>query len=137
MFIICLLSSVIITSAQQPVKKTKPHRDTLQYSAAAVTVTATRQPEYNLEVPLATTVVPREQFELNRNYGLDEALSLVPGILVQSRTGNHDVRVLVRGFGARGAGNVPMLARHAVFVSISMVFLKRNPMDAPPSTCST
>lgn len=104
MFIICLLSSVIITSAQQPVKKTKPHRDTLQYSAAAVTVTATRQPEYNLEVPLATTVVPREQFELNRNYGLDEALSLVPGILVQSRTGNHDVRVLVRGFGARGAG---------------------------------
>ncbi|MCX7929957.1 MAG: TonB-dependent receptor [Chlorobi bacterium] len=85
-------------------KKPSAARDTLQYNATAVTVVATRQPEYNLEVPLATTVVPREQFSLNRNYGLDEALSLVPGALVQSRTGNHDVRVLIRGFGARGAG---------------------------------
>ncbi len=91
-------------ASAQPVLTAKKSRDTLQYNAAAVTVVATRQAQYNLEVPLATTVVPREQFQLNRNYGLDEALSLVPGVLVQSRTGNHDVRVLIRGFGARGAG---------------------------------
>ncbi|MFM8178358.1 MAG: TonB-dependent receptor domain-containing protein, partial [Candidatus Kapaibacterium sp.] len=35
---------------------------------------------------------------------LDEALSAVPGALVQSRSGNQDVRVTIRGFGARGAG---------------------------------
>jgi len=98
------LCCAVLAAAQQSPKKKSPVRDTLQYNASAVPVVATRQPEYNLEVPLATTVVPREQFQLNRNYGLDEALSLVPGALVQSRTGNHDVRVLVRGFGARGAG---------------------------------
>ena len=103
--IIAIVCCVCVLAAQQRVpKKTIPERDTLQYNASAVTVVAMRQPEYNLEVPLATTVVPREQFQLNRNYGLDEALSLVPGALVQSRTGNHDVRVLIRGFGARGAG---------------------------------
>lgn len=101
---ILLLCCAVLAVAQQSLNKQSPMRDTLQYNASAVTVVAMRQAEYNLEVPLAITVVPREQFALNRNYGLDEALSLVPGALVQSRTGNHDVRVLVRGFGARGAG---------------------------------
>lgn len=100
---VMILASLLVASAQT-VSQRSMARDTLKYNAAAVTVVATRQPELNLEVPLATTVVPREQFQLNRNYGLDEALSLVPGALVQSRTGNHDVRVLIRGFGARGAG---------------------------------
>ncbi|MDW8271996.1 MAG: TonB-dependent receptor [Bacteroidota bacterium] len=104
LIVMLMACCTMIASGQQALKKSSTSRDTLQYNAAAVTVVATRQPEYNLEVPLATTVLPREQFELNRNYGLDEALSLVPGALVQSRTGNHDVRVLIRGFGARGAG---------------------------------
>jgi iron complex outermembrane receptor protein len=69
-----------------------------------VTITAMRQSERILEVPLAVTVVPKELFQSTRGFGLDEALSLVPGALVQSRTGNQDVRVLIRGFGARGAG---------------------------------
>ncbi|MCS6809497.1 MAG: TonB-dependent receptor plug domain-containing protein, partial [Bacteroidota bacterium] len=69
-----------------------------------VTVTALRQPEKALDVPLAVTIVPKHRFEYSRGFGLDEALSLVSGVLVQSRTGNQDVRVMIRGFGARGAG---------------------------------
>jgi len=69
-----------------------------------ITVTAMRQAERQLEVPLAVTLVPKEEFMNSRGFGFDEALSLVPGVLVQSRTGNQDVRVMVRGFGARGAG---------------------------------
>jgi iron complex outermembrane receptor protein len=72
--------------------------------ADEITVTALRQPEKALEVPLAVTVIPKSLFENSRGFGLDEALSLVPGALVQSRTGNQDVRVMIRGFGARGAG---------------------------------
>jgi len=105
MRILCVLmiSGAVVATAQTSLLR-NTRGDTAHYNATAVTVVATRQAEYNLEVPLATTVVPREQFQLNRNYGLDEALSLVPGALVQSRAGNHDVRVLIRGFGARGAG---------------------------------
>ncbi|MFN8368090.1 MAG: TonB-dependent receptor [Candidatus Kapaibacterium sp.] len=88
------------TTSQLPTIK----RDTIVYNTNPITVIANRQTTLNLDVPLAVTVVPQEQLRNNRGYGLDEALSLVPGALVQSRTGNHDVRVLIRGFGARGAG---------------------------------
>ncbi len=39
-----------------------------------------------------------------KGYGLNEILSNVPGVLAQSRYGNQDVRLTIRGFGARGAG---------------------------------
>ncbi len=84
----------------------KPVSDTAKVmkSFSPVTVVATRAPQTVQNVPLAVTVVPQEQYKNNRGYGLDEALTLVPGALVQSRSGNQDVRVMIRGFGARGAG---------------------------------
>jgi iron complex outermembrane receptor protein len=69
-----------------------------------VIVTAQRKPERSLDVPLAVSVVPKSLFENTRGLGLDEALALVPGALAQSRSGNQDVRITIRGFGARGAG---------------------------------
>lgn len=53
---------------------------------------------------MAITVVPPRLFSASRSTGLDEALTLVPGAVVQSRSGGTDVRVQIRGFGARGAG---------------------------------
>jgi iron complex outermembrane recepter protein len=70
-----------------------------------VTVTAGRHQQDLFAVPLAVTQVrPRERFGA-RGYGLDEALTLVPGVLAQSRYGSTDVRLVIRGFGARGAGD--------------------------------
>lgn len=86
-------------SAQPDSEKTVP-RVTLEETI----VTALRQPETALVTPLAVTVVSNERLAASRGFGLDEALSLVPGVLAQSRTGNQDVRVMIRGFGARGAG---------------------------------
>jgi len=64
--------------------------------------TALRQPEAALETALAMTVNQQERLSSARGFGVDEALALVPGVLTQSRTGNQDVRVMIRGFGARG-----------------------------------
>ena len=50
-------------------------------------------------------MIDAEQLHRTRGYGLDEALTLVPGVLAQSRYGNSDVRIVIRGFGARGAGD--------------------------------
>ncbi|MFM2133648.1 MAG: hypothetical protein RL156_929 [Bacteroidota bacterium] len=69
-----------------------------------VTVTAARTGIQRLTVPAAVSVIPATTFETARGYGLDEVLSVVPGALVQSRNGNQDVRISIRGFGARGAG---------------------------------
>lgn len=70
-----------------------------------LSVTATRAPVSIFDVPLAVTLVGGEQLRAKRGVGLDEALSLVPGVLAQSRTGGGDVRLTIRGFGARGAGD--------------------------------
>jgi iron complex outermembrane receptor protein len=78
-------------------------RDT--FALPPVTVVATRHRQDVFAVPLAVTQVrPRELFGA-RGYGLDEALALVPGVLAQSRYGTSDVRLVIRGFGARGAGD--------------------------------
>ncbi|MBK7987755.1 MAG: Plug domain-containing protein [Ignavibacteria bacterium] len=98
---LCCLTSV---SAQTKKTSTKDSTTIREISTQEVVVTATRQKEINLEVPLAITVVPQKILENARGYGLDEVLSLVPGALVQSRSGNQDVRVTIRGFGAPGAG---------------------------------
>ncbi len=56
-------------------------------------------------MPLAvSTIHPTDMFG-RIGYGLDDALSLVPGVLAQSRSGNQDIRLVIRGFGARGAGD--------------------------------
>ena len=70
-----------------------------------LSVTASRAPVSIFDVPLAVTLVGAEALRLRRGVGLDEALSFVPGVLAQSRSGGGDVRISIRGFGSRGAGD--------------------------------
>jgi iron complex outermembrane receptor protein len=79
--------------------------DTLRYQMEQVTISATRYPENILEVPYAITIIPHTDLINIKGYGLDEALVKVPGVLSQSRSGSQDVRIVIRGFGARGAGD--------------------------------
>ncbi len=78
--------------------------DSVRYELKPVIVTATRISESWLKVPLATSVIESKDLRRFRGYGLDEAISNIPGVMVQSRYGNQDVRLTIRGFGARGAG---------------------------------
>lgn len=89
--------------AQQPVRDTT-RRDTVR-TLPGVTVTATRTPARVLTTPLAVTQVRTEALRGTSGYGLDDALAQVPGVLAQSRYGTSDVRLVIRGFGARGAGD--------------------------------
>jgi iron complex outermembrane receptor protein len=70
-----------------------------------VTITATRQLASLFAVPLAVTQLTKPDLFGAKGYGLDEALVLVPGVVAQSRYGNQDVRIAIRGYGARGAGD--------------------------------
>lgn len=79
--------------------------DTVLYRLPEVTVTATRTPARILDVPLAVTVVGRREMEDAAGNRVDQALRTVPGVLAQSRSGGSDVRIVIRGFGARGAGD--------------------------------
>jgi len=96
----CFIASTIALFAQ----KDSTSKDTTVYTAPNVVVTSVRTEENILEAPLAITVVPEQILQSQRGFGMEDALSLVPGVLAQSRTGNADARIQVRGFGARGAG---------------------------------
>ena len=80
-------------------------KDSLYYEMNQVTVTATRYAESIIEVPYAVTIKTKDDFDNIKGNGLDEVLTSVPGVLSQSRNGNQDVRIVIRGFGARGSGD--------------------------------
>lgn len=83
----------------------RPTADTVRTRLPTVTVKAARASQSTFAVPLAVTVVGRERLENRRGYSLDEALQDVPGVIAQSRSGGSDIRLSIRGFGARGAGD--------------------------------
>jgi iron complex outermembrane receptor protein len=70
-----------------------------------VTVTATRSPTSVLTTPLAVSKLTATTLRGVSGFGLDEALARVPGVIAQSRYGTGDIRLMIRGFGARGAGD--------------------------------
>ena len=91
--------------SQAQTKKKSGETDTIKVQLTPVTVTATRYPENILEIPYAVSILTKEQLLNSMGYGFDEVLQTVPGVLAQSRSGNQDIRIVIRGFGARGAGD--------------------------------
>jgi iron complex outermembrane receptor protein len=94
-----LLVSLLVQDPTNP-SDTLPLRVDLE----AITVTATRAREALLNVPAAVRVIELSSGTALRGYGLEEVLAGTPGLWVGSRSGNHDIRLVIRGFGARGAG---------------------------------
>ncbi len=78
--------------------------DTLVVPMREIVVTGSRMRESLLRTPAAVSVVERSSFANGRAIGLDDLLTGVPGVLVQSRGGSQDVRITIRGYGARGNG---------------------------------
>ncbi|HEX2721274.1 MAG TPA: TonB-dependent receptor [Gemmatimonadaceae bacterium] len=79
--------------------------DTAGVRLPPVTVTATRHATSIFAAPLAVTVIGKKELETKRGYSLADAVSAVPGVFAQSRYGTSDIRLTIRGFGARGAGD--------------------------------
>lgn len=71
------------------------------YTIDEVVVTGTRSPRKILDVPYPVERVPVTDFSFDRKAGIDDALKAIPGLFLQSRYGNHDVRISMRGFGSR------------------------------------
>ncbi|MGB6122305.1 MAG: TonB-dependent receptor, partial [Bacteroidota bacterium] len=84
-------------------EKENGRQDTV-YAVGEVVVTAARRASSAFEVPLAISVLERREMSYLRGIGIDEALRGIPGVLAQSRAGGQDVKLTIRGFGARAAG---------------------------------
>ena len=97
-FVFCLLAPRVGFAQDAPA-------DTAVVPIQGVVVTGTRVPERVLKIPGGVTLVPKGDFGATRNISLKDALGFVPGVFMQSRSGAQDVRITIRGFGARGNGD--------------------------------
>ena len=86
--------------AQRPARS-----DSSRAQLDTIVVTSNREARSLTQVPFAVSVVGAEQWRGRSGYGMDQALQQVPGVFAQSRYGTHDIRLTIRGFGARGAGD--------------------------------
>lgn len=108
-----LLFSFLTTLFSQPrqlekadsLSRSKPQEaevaDSLHYVLEEVMVTATRSDKKIIDIPYAVHRFVNTQFKFDRKVAVNDVLGTVPGLFLQSRYGNHDVRISIRGFGSR------------------------------------
>jgi iron complex outermembrane receptor protein len=102
---ISLTSAVPVLAALSDVAAAQRTPDDSAATLPGVTITATREAASVLTTPLAVSKLTATTLRGVSGFGLDEALARVPGVVAQSRYGTGDIRLMIRGFGARGAGD--------------------------------
>jgi iron complex outermembrane recepter protein len=80
--------------------------DTAVRELDEVVITATRVSKRIIDIPYPVSRINNSAFRFDRIIGSDDMLSSVPGLFLQSRYGEHDVRFSIRGFGSRSNSGV-------------------------------
>ena len=75
--------------------------DTLEYGLEEVTVVGTRAKERIIDIPYSVFSVDKKELAYGKKVSARNVLADVPGLFLQSRYGNQDLRVSIRGFGTR------------------------------------
>jgi iron complex outermembrane receptor protein len=100
-----LLVVLLPAALTAPLLAQRPETKDSAQSLPSVTVSATRSASRVLTTPLAVTKIETTELRSVSGFGIDDALARVPGVIAQSRYGTSDIRLMIRGYGARGAGD--------------------------------
>lgn len=76
-------------------------KDTVKYETDEIIISGTRTEQKLIDIPYPVNLIDKDDFKYSRNLGINDVLSTTPGLFLQSRYGNHDVRISIRGFGSR------------------------------------
>ncbi len=68
-----------------------------------ISVTATREERLTKDVPSAIDVVGKQALEKRAMLNVKDALSGMPGVLINSKNGGYDSRLVIRGAGVKAA----------------------------------
>jgi len=66
-----------------------------------ISVTATRVERATKDVPSAISVIDSEQIEGAKMMNIKDAIQGIPGVLIDSKNGGYDVRLIIRGAGQK------------------------------------
>jgi iron complex outermembrane receptor protein len=75
--------------------------DTVRYEIEQVTTIGTRSTERIIDIPYSVFSVDKKELSFGRKTSAKDVLADVPGMFLQSRFGNTDLRISLRGFGTR------------------------------------
>lgn len=102
---ICIVLSWNIYS-QDDDKFIATKTDTLQYQTDEVVVTGTRTNKKIIDIPYSVIRLSNKTYRYDRKTSISDVLNVVPGVFMQNRYGNHDVRISIRGFGSRSNSGI-------------------------------
>lgn len=71
-----------------------------------VSVTATREARSTRDVPQAIAVVGKDDLAEKKMFNVKEAIQDIPGVLIDSKNGGYDARLIIRGAGLKAAYGV-------------------------------
>ena len=80
--------------------------DSIKYETDEVIVTGTRTNQKIIDIPYSVVRISPAQYKYDRKVSISDVLNAVPGVFMQSRYGNHDVRISIRGFGSRSNSGI-------------------------------
>ena len=80
--------------------------DTNFYQTEEVVISGTRTDKKIIDIPYSVSRIGSSDWQSTRKQGINEVLNFVPGVFFQSRYGNHDVRISIRGFGSRSNSGI-------------------------------
>ncbi|HLT23700.1 MAG TPA: TonB-dependent receptor plug domain-containing protein, partial [Ignavibacteria bacterium] len=75
--------------------------DSLIYETDEIMITGTRTEKRIIDIPYSVFRIDQSVYKFDKKTAINDVLGSVPGLFMQSRYGNHDVRVSIRGFGSR------------------------------------
>lgn len=98
--VVCLCSVGISVFAQteQPQVTTDT---TKMFQIDEMVVTGTRTTKKIIDIPYSVERIDNTNYKFEKKAAVDDVLQGIPGLFLQSRYGNHDVRISIRGFGSR------------------------------------
>lgn len=80
--------------------------DSSSFDIEEVVITGTRVSKKIIDIPYPVIRINYVDYRYDKKIGLDDVLSSVPGMFLQSRYGNHDVRISIRGFGSKSNSGI-------------------------------
>jgi len=104
---LCVLFKSGILEYSFAQSSSKSEEDTLKtYQIDEVIVSGTRTPMKVIDIPYSVERIDNVDYKFDKKVGIDDVLSGTPGLFLQSRYGNHDVRISIRGFGSRSNSGI-------------------------------
>ncbi|MBI5473267.1 MAG: TonB-dependent receptor [Ignavibacteriae bacterium] len=96
----CTAVIAVVLAVPFAFSQTQPDT-TRTYQIDEIIVSGTRTPTKVIDIPYSVQRINNFEYKFDKKIGINDVLGGTPGLFMQSRYGNHDVRISIRGFGSR------------------------------------